>query len=194
MTLEASGVSRSPIYEGRMEVHIIVASLVTVLKGCNGIVSADWQWSAEDGRYEDSKVGSEEGSGCPQEGCAFSGGGVSGWPTRLVFVVAWARSVGDARAGAVPAPGNDHVQGLGVVKGRGSGCRNRHRLDRLREGSRDLEEEGNQTGGTHTLGQSCGFPRRGTEGEEGCGDEVRAYEERPSECGADKVLPLEHLH
>jgi hypothetical protein len=68
MVLRVSRVSRPPIYKGRMEVHIIVASLVTVLKGCNGIVSTDWQWSAGDGRYEDSKVGSEEGSRCPREG------------------------------------------------------------------------------------------------------------------------------
>jgi hypothetical protein len=81
-----------------------------------------------------------------------------------------------------------------VVKDKGSGCQNRHHLDRLREGSQDPEEEGNQVGGTHTLGQSCGFPRQETEREEGCGDEVCTYEERPSECGANKVLLLEHLH
>jgi hypothetical protein len=194
MTLRTSRVSWPPIYVDHLEVHIIVASFVSVLKGCNGIIFAGWQCSGGDGRCEDSKVGSKDGSGCPREGCAFSRQGVSGWPPHLVFVAAWVHSAGDARAGVVSAPGNDYVQGLDVVKGRGSGCRGRHRLDQFREGSRDPEEEGNQAGGTRTLGQSCGFPRRGAEGEEGCGDEVRAYEERSSKCGTNKVLPLERLH
>ena len=64
MTLGVSGVSQPPIYEDRLEVHIIVVSLVTMLKGCNGILSADWQWNTGNGKYEDSKVGLEEGSGC----------------------------------------------------------------------------------------------------------------------------------
>jgi hypothetical protein len=143
MTLKGSGISRPLIYVGHLEVHIIVASLASVLKGCNGIVYADWQWNSGDGRCEDSKVGSEERSGCLREGCAFFGRGVSGWPPCLVFGTAWAHFARDARASVVPAPRNVHVQGLDMVKGRGNRCQGRHCLNRLREGSRDPEEEGN---------------------------------------------------
>jgi hypothetical protein len=52
------------------------------------------------------------------------------------------------------APRNVQIPGLNVVTDRGCGCRRRHHLHRLREGSRDPQEEGHEAGGVHILGQN----------------------------------------
>jgi hypothetical protein len=106
----------------RFEVDVIVTFLPSVLKECHGIVSACWRWTIGDATCAESKAGAEKGSGGSQEVGAFSRRGVSGWPPYTVFVAAWAHIARHARAAAVSAPGNVHVQGLDVVKGRRSGC------------------------------------------------------------------------